>query len=489
MKVYLLNPPFKKGFVRCGRWQGSTARGGTLDYPKWLSYTYGQLDNEGFKVRLIDAIAAKYDLNRIISDIEQFRPDLLIIETNFSSMKNDLMVNGAIKIESMNKDIISVLTGPPTVVYPNEILEDTSVNIIARYEYDFVVRDLAVALEYGKQLKDIDGIWYKEGSKIICNKDRSFSTSKELDKLPFVSEIYKKNLNIYDYYLSQSLYPEVQIFSGRGCPHNCTFCSWPVNLTGKKIRMRSIQNLADEFEYISQEIPAIKEIFLEDDTFTIDKHRVQEFCNEIVKRKLRVKWSCNSRADLDYETMRLMKKSGCRLVIVGYESGSNEILKNIKKGTSTEKELQFTEKAKKAGLLIHADFIIGLPGETQQTALKTLDFINKVEPDILQVAIATPIPGTDFFELTKDNGYLLVEDMSKSIDDYGYQKCIISYPNFTKEDIEEWVNKILRDYYLNPNYAITFIRGVLRGGGIEHVKTIMRSSKDFMKYIKIFNKG
>ena len=483
LKIYLLNPPFKEGFVRCGRWQGVTARGGTLDYPKWLSYTTGQLEDEGFKVKLRDAVARKYTLNDVLGEVEKFRPDIVVVETNFSSLKNDLNFVRAIK-ERLDNDIISIITGPPTAVYPEDILKNDWVDIIARYEYDFVVKDLVLALESGKDLKSVDGIWFKDNNKIIRNKDRRFSRSEELDSLPFVTRVYKDHLNIYEYYLSQSLYPEVQIFTGRGCIYKCTFCSWPTNLMGRVYRVRSIENIADEFQFVEEELPYVKEIFIEDDTFTIDKKRIRAFCKEIIERGIEIKWSCNARADLDYETMKLMKKAGCRLLIVGYESGSDEILKNIKKGLTTKKAREFTKNAKKAGLLIHADFIIGLPGEKHETAKKTLEFIKEIKPDILQVAVATPIPGTEFYEYVKKNDYLLVDDMCESIDENGYQKCIVSYPEFTKEDIEKWVNKILKSYYLNPSYVLTFIKGVIRGGGVYHAKSVFRAARDFFRYIK-----
>jgi radical SAM superfamily enzyme YgiQ (UPF0313 family) len=131
-----------------------------------------------------------------------------------------------------------------------------------------------------------------------------------------------------------------------------------------------------------------------------------------------------------------MKKSGCRLIIVGYESGDDNILKTIHKGVNIDQMREFTRQAKNAGLLIHGDFIIGLPGETIETANKTLSFIKEVKPNILQVAVATPVPGTEFYNWTRENKFMLVDDLSESIDANGYQKCIISYPVLNKDEIE-----------------------------------------------------
>jgi radical SAM superfamily enzyme YgiQ (UPF0313 family) len=479
MKIYLLNPPFLENFVRCGRWQGATARSGGLDYPKWLAYATGLLEQE-YMVKLVDAPASKLHTTDIINDVKEFQPDLVVVETNFSSLGNDIGVTQKIKQAC---GATTVIVGPPTAQYPDKILGYEGVDILALYEYDFTLLDIARTLEQKLSIKNIQGISFNDNGQIVHNPIREYTTSEDLNRIPFVSSVYKRHLNIKDYYLSQTLYPEVQIFTGRGCPFHCTFCSWPENLMGRKYRSRTADNIVDEFEYICQNLPEVREIFIEDDTFTINKSLVLDVCRMIKERKLDITWSCNARATLDYFTLREMKNAGCRLLIVGYESGNDEILKTIRKGVDTQQMRIFTKDAKKAGLLVHGDFIIGLPGETHETAQKTFDFIKEIKPDILQVAVATPIPGTIFYDFVKKDGYLLINDMYESIDKNGYQKCIISYPNFSKEDIEYWVNKILKGYYLNPMYCLVFLNGVLHGGGIAHIKSVMKSGFEFVKYI------
>jgi radical SAM superfamily enzyme YgiQ (UPF0313 family) len=479
MKIYLLNPPFVKGFVRCGRWQGAAARSGGLDYPKWLAYATGLLEKD-FDVKLIDAPARKLSKEDILEDVSQFRPDMIISDTNFSSLKNDIDVTLALKSAV---DAKAVLVGPPMARYSNEILRDTAIDVTARYEYDLTLYDLASTLEEGGGLNEVDGISFKEGDKIIDTPDRDFTTDEDLNALAFVSRVYGKYLNIRDYYLSQSLYPEVQIFAGRGCPFHCTFCSWPENLMGRKYRCRSPDNIADEFEYIENELPDVKEIFIEDDTFTLNKHLVRTFCSELKKRKINMVWSCNARATLDYSTMKSMKDAGCRLVIVGYESGSDEILMNIKKGVTTEQMRMFNSDAKRAKLLVHGDFMIGLPGETKETAKETLKFIKELKPNILQVAVATPIPGTEFYNYVKEMDFLLEYELERSIDDNGFQKCIVSYPGFNQHEIVTFVNKALREYYLNPSFLYIALSNVMRKNGLHELKSMGLSAKVFLKYI------
>lgn len=485
MKVYLLNPPFVKGFVRCGRWQGAAARSGGLDYPKWLAYATGLLERE-FKAKLVDAPARNLSYDKIKQDVNEFRPDIIISDTNFSSIKNDIKIITELKKESGAN---TILVGPPMAQYSENILSTTDIDIIAKYEYDLTLYDLVLALKDDIDLRKVEGIAFKAGNEVIQTRDRGLTTNKDLNDLPFVSEVYKKHLNIKDYFLSQCLYPEVQIFAGRGCPFQCTFCSWPENLMGRKYRSRSPDNIADEFEFINDKIPEVREIFIEDDTFTLDKKLVEDFCLELKKRKLKTTWSCNARATLDYSTMKLMKDTGCRLIIVGYESGNDKILANIKKGVTTKQMRSFTLDAKKSGLLVHGDFIIGLPGENKKTAKETLNFIRTLKPNILQVAIATPIPGTEFYRWTKENGYLLVDNLEESIDKNGYQKCIISYPDFDKKDIELFVNKALKEYYLSTSFLPIALSNILRKNGLHELKGMLLSAKVFLKYIGIIQKN
>lgn len=481
MKIYLLNPPFVPNFVRCGRWQGAAARSGGLDYPKWLAYTTGVVEEEFKDTRLVDAPAWKWDRKNVLEDAKNFKPDLIVVDSNFSSLGNDMQVAKLLKdnIEGAK----TILVGPPVSQFTDMILKDGGVDIVAKFEYDFTIKELAEAIEQRGDFNDIKGISYNENGKIIHNPDRKLSSSDDLDKIPFVSNVYKEHLNIKDYSLSQSLYPEVQIFTGRGCPNLCTFCSWPVTLMGKKYRTRSVDNIADEFEYIQEELPEVKEIFIEDDTFTINRKLVRSFCEEIKRRKIDIVWSCNARADLDHTTMKAMKDTGCRLIIVGYESGSDEILKTIKKGVETKQMKKFTKDAKKAGLMVHGDFIIGLPGETKDTAAQTLKFIKELKPNIVQIAVATPIPGTEFYDWVKKNGFLLADNLEKSIDINGFQECIISYPEFTKEDIRISVDKALKEYYLSPSFIPVALSNILRKNGLHELGSMLKSAKVFVKYI------
>ena len=478
MKIYLLNPPFVPRYSRNSRW-AARCRGGALYYPIWLSYTAGVLEKGGYSVRLVDAPAWDWNFGDVIADVKKIKPNLIVAESNFQSLTNDVKVTNEIKNDV---EAISVLVGPPTSQFPERILNEGA-DIVARFEYDFTIRDIAKAIEGGKNLENIKGISYKENGRIVHNPDREFTSSEELDEIPFVTEVYNEHLNIKDYFLGHTLYQMVQIFTGRGCPNLCTFCSWPKTLMGRKHRVRSVENVVDEFEFVVNKLPEVKEIFIEDDTFTINKRRIMEICEEIKRRKLDVTWSCNARANLGYETMKVMKEAGCRLLDVGYESGSDKILKNIKKGITTSDSREFTKDAKRAGLMILADFIFGMPGETKETAEQTIRFAKEMKPNLVQFAVATPIPGTEFFDYVKENRFLLVDDLEKSLDEDGFQKCIVSYPEFTKENIENYVDRALKEYYLSPSFIPIAMRNVLRKNGLHELKGMIKSAKVFMNYM------
>ncbi len=481
MKVYLLNPPYFPHFGRSARWQ-DTGRAGTLYYPIWLSYATALLEQE-HETRLVDAPAWNWATEDVIEDIGKFKPDLLVIDSSFPSLNNDISVAKAIK--DVYPAVTTVLVGPPASQYAASILEHAAIDIVARWEYDFTLKALARILEERGDLSSVDGISYRVNGQVVHNPDREFSTSADLDTIPFVSKVYKKYLHIEDYFLGQSLYPEVQIFTGRGCPNQCTFCAWPQTLTGRRYRVRSISSVLDELAWIEANLN-VKEVFFEDDTFTISKERVVEFCKGYRERGLSIAWSCNARANtLDLETMQAMKKANCRLLIAGYESGVDSILQAIKKGITTDQIRQFAKNARKAGLLVHGDIIIGLPGETRETIKKTKDLIWEVKPDILQVAVASPFPGTEFYNWCRARGYLLTDNPNEYLDSNGHQRPVISYPDLSSAEMVQIADSFLRDYYMSISYIPLALRQIIRRNAVEELKRIWYSAKMFLGYIEL----
>lgn len=458
------------------RWQ-ETTRGGTIYYPIWLSYATGLLD-EKYHTKLVDAPAQNLSLDNVVQDVSRFNPDVIVIDSNFTSWKNDL--NVAKRLKSILQDRFFIIVGPHTSVYYKKIMKYPYIDAVIRGEYDFNLWGLVDSLDEGLNLRGTNGVSYKEENEIIHNP--IISSHQHIDKLPFVSKTYKKHLNINNYFLSSALYPEVQILTGRGCPYSCTFCAWPQTFTGKKNRVRSVNNVIKEMLWIKNNLP-IKEIVFEDDTFGLNKNWLREFCERIIEEDINIPWSAQVRVNIDSNLFPLMKKAGCRLLIVGFESGNDNILKNVRKGIIVEQSKYFGRKIKEAGILLHGDFIVGLPGETWDTIEDTRQLISEIKPEILQISIATPFPGTEFYSWAKKEKYLVYDDPSEYLDNFGHQKSIINYPEISTIDMKKTVDRMLKDYYLSPSYVQLAIKQIWRRNGFEEMKRLIRSVLSFKHYI------
>jgi radical SAM superfamily enzyme YgiQ (UPF0313 family) len=228
---------------------------------------------------------------------------------------------------------------------------------------------------------------------------------------------------------------------------------WPQTHSGHRWRLRSSDDVAAEVRFALDAFPQIKEIFFDDDTFNYQKARTIELCKKL--KPLNFTWSCTSRVTTDYETLKSMKEAGCRLLIVGYESGDQQILKNIKKGATIEMALRFTDNCKKLGLVIHGDFIIGLPGETRQSIRKTIDFAKRVDAETIQVSIAHAYPGTELYDYGTQNGLITLGSMT---DDTGHQLPNITYPGLDEGELVEAVEQFYGEYYFRPRVIWRVVR-------------------------------
>jgi radical SAM superfamily enzyme YgiQ (UPF0313 family) len=222
--------------------------------------------------------------------------------------------------------------------------------------------------------------------------------------------------------------------------------------------------------------PWVKEFFFDDDTFNIQKARTIELCEKL--KPLGLTWSCTSRVTTDYETLKAMKDAGCRLLIVGYESGDQQILKNIKKGATVERARDFTRDCKKLGLVIHGDFILGLPGETKETIRKTIDFAKELDVETIQVSLAHAYPGTELYDFAKANGFLMNEG-SQMVDEMGHQVAMIEYPGISRDYILEMVHRFYDEYYFRPKAVFRIVRKAAFDS--TERKRLYREARSFLK--------
>ncbi len=479
MRIYLLNPPYLPGFTgRDARWQDAS-RAGTTYYPIWLAYATGLLEKE-HEARLVDADVWGWNRERLMADIQAFQPDVVVVNTSSPSLDNDISVTGEIKQACPRAK--TVMVGAPTSLFVEKILANPGVDFVTRKEFDFTLLELASALASGDNYRGIKGLSYGEGGQVVHNPEREYTTPEDLDSLPFVSSVYQRHLNIRDYFLNYSLYPMVQVFGGRGCPFQCTFCCWPQTFTGRKHRMRSPSNVVAEMEWVETNLPQIRAMFFEDDTFTVNKKWVRTFAEEYRGRGLKLPWACQARADIDYETMLAMKRANCLTVVVGYESGSNLLLRNVKKGITVENIRQFIRDARRAGLPVHGNFMVGLPGETRETIEMTSRLAMGSGSVAITVEAATPFPGTEFYEWAKRNGYLLADDPRDYLDERGIQRIIISYPGLSSAEIGRAVDRMLKRYFLSPRYIPIALKRLLNRHGWQELKVIWHSGMMFLRY-------
>lgn len=476
MKVYFINPPFKAEHGRFSRENRSPAvtRSGTLYYPLWLIYAAAVCEKDGFDVCFLDAPAKPLNDEQSLDIIKEQGAGarLFVVSTSTPSIYSD--VSFAERIRELYPTAFIILVGTHPSALPEETLRlSEKIDAVARKEFDHIVRDIARALKNGADPLDTKGITYWKDGAVCSNPDMPYMT--ELDEIPFAAEFIHKHLNYRDYFFAASTYPEIQIFTGRGCMARCNFCVYPQTMHGHTYRLRSPENVVAEFQYIADNFPDVKEVVIEDDTFTAKKERVIQICNLLVEKGLhkRLKWLCNARVNLDLETMKAMKKAGCHLIIPGIESGSQQILNNIKKGTTLKQIEEYVTHAKQAGLMVHACYMVGNNGETQETMEETLKLALHLNTDTAQFYPLLPFPGTEAYLWAKSSGYIkggYADYLKKD----GTINCVLNLPGLPSEELVQFCDDARRKYYLRPRYIAHRI-----WRGLQSPEDLKRSLKAF----------
>jgi len=416
-------------------------------YPTWLAQPAALTPNS----RLLDCPPHDIDVARCLAIAKDF--DHVIINTSTPSLRNDCKVAEAIKAQRATTRIGFV--GAHTMVLPAETLKASpAIDWVGRKEFDFTCKEVAE----DRDLATIAGLSYKDkDGRIKHNPEREMI--QNMDTLPWVADVYKRDLQIEKYFIGYLLHPYLSMYTGRGCPAQCTFCLWPQTIGGHKYRVRSPQNVADEMAYMKKLFPQVREFFFDDDTFTANLPRAREIAKKLAP--LGLTWSCNSRSNLDYDTVKSFKDSGLRLFLVGYESGNQEILDRIKKGIQLEEAVRFTRACHKAGVVIHGTFILGLPVETRETIEQTIRFAMDLDVFSIQVSLAAPYPGTELFEMARQNGWFAKKDKTDIVHDDGFQQSSLEYPGLSKDEIFEAVDRFYRAYYLRPKPILRIIKTML----------------------------
>ena len=481
MKVFFVNPSFKADYGRFSRENRSptVTRSGTLYYPLWLIYAAAVCEKDGFEVEFLDAPAGTMTQSQQFSYIKEHGDGtkLFVVNTSTPSIVND--TECADRLKDMYPDAFVMLVGTHPSALPDETLENSrNIDAVVRHEYDYIVRDVARALRDGDSPYSVKGLTYRISGDISSNPDMPYIT--DLDEIPFLSEFVYRHLNYRDYFFAAGRYPEIQMFTGRGCMARCNFCVYPQTMHGHQYRMRSPENVVLELEYISRTFPDVKEIVFEDDTFTMKRDRVLEICRLMMEKDLhkRFRWLCNARVNLDLETMKAMKRAGCHLIIPGIESGSQEILNNIRKGTTIKQVRSYVENAKKAGLQIHACYMVGNKGETKETMQETLRLALELDTDTAQFYPLLPFPGTEAYFWAKENGYIR-GGYTDYVKEDGTINCLLELPGLSGEELVQFCDEARKKYYMRPKYIMHRI--IM---GIKDPSDMKRSIKAFLNIRK-----
>ena len=436
-------------------------------YPTWLAQPAAMVEGS----RLIDAPPHRQTLADVAPLAKDY--DLVVLHTSTPSFASDVKTVEALK--AVNPNIKAGLIGAKVAVDAEGSLRAApTIDFVARNEFDFTIKEVAD----DRSFADIDGLSYRNGSGVIVhNRDREIL--ENMDSLPFVTPVYKRDLQINNYFIGYLKHPYISIYTGRGCKSRCTFCLWPQTVGGHRYRTRSVGHVIEEIAWAKKAFPEVKEFFFDDDTFTDNLPRAEAIAKEL--GKLGVTWSCNAKANVPRKSLEILKAGGLRLLLVGYESGNQQILHNIKKGMLVEVAEQFTRDCHDLGITIHGTFIVGLPGETRETMEETRRWAARINPHTIQVSLAAPYPGTFLHAQALKNGWLDAAN-AELVDEHGVQIAPLHYPHLSHAEIFESVETFYKSFYFRPRKIGDIVGEMVRSP--EMMKRRLREGVEFFEFLK-----
>jgi hopanoid biosynthesis associated radical SAM protein HpnJ len=468
MKTLFLHPPSFDGFDGgAGSRYQAKREIRSFWYPTWLAQPAALVPDS----RLIDAPPAKLKLADVLSVAGGY--ELAVLHTSTPSFASDVRVAEALKDE--NPRLKVGMVGAKVAVEPEDSLKASSaIDFVAREEFDFTIKELAE----GRPLAAIDGVTFREPNGAIThNRDRA--VLEDMDRLPFVTEVYKRDLRVEDYFIGYLKHPYVSLYTGRGCRSKCTFCLWPQTVGGHRYRVRSVGHVIDEIRLAKRYFPQVKEFFFDDDTFTDDRPRAEAIAREL--GKLGVTWSCNAKANVPRETLEVMRNNGLRLLLVGYETGNQQILNNIKKGMRIDIARRFTKDCHELGITIHGTFILGLPGETKETIDETIRFAAEINPHTIQVSLAAPYPGTYLHRQAVENGWLDIGH-AELIDERGVQIAPLHYPHLSHTEIFESLETFYKRFYFRRKKIASLVAEMVKSP--QMMRRRLREGVEFFQFLR-----
>jgi hopanoid biosynthesis associated radical SAM protein HpnJ len=467
LKTLFLNPPSYEGFDGgAGSRYQARREIRSFWYPTWLAQPAAMVPDS----RLIDAPARGLSVEDILPLAADY--ELAVLHTSTPSFRSDVSV--AQRLRQANPRLRVGFVGAHVAVSPEASLRASeAIEFVAREEFDFTIQEIAG----GCPLESVDGVSYRRGDRIVHNPPRAMI--EEMDALPFVMDVYARDLVIEDYFIGYLLHPYVSLYTGRGCRSRCTFCLWPQTVGGHRYRTRSPASVAEEIARGKSCFPRVKEFFFDDDTFTDDLPRAEAIARLL--SRLGVTWSCNAKPNVPYESLKVLKENGLRLLLVGYETGSQQILNNIRKGTRVDVARRFTEDCHRLGITIHGTFILGLPGETRETIESTIEFAREINPHTIQVSLAAPYPGTELYRQALAGGWLGRSGGSELVAGDGIQVSAISYPHLSGQEISAALERFYRRFYFRPKKMAEMTAEMLTSR--EMMGRRLREGAEFLRFL------
>jgi hopanoid biosynthesis associated radical SAM protein HpnJ len=468
MKTLFLQPPSFDGFDGgAGSRYQAKREIRSFWFPTWLAQPAALVPES----KLIDAPPARLQLDAVLAQARDY--ELAVMHTSTPSFASDVRVAEALK--DANPKLKIGLVGAKVAVEPDASLAASrAVDFVAREEFDFTIKEVAEGRSFG----DIDGLSYRgaDGAP-VHNRDRAIL--ENMDELPFVTEVYKRDLRIEDYFIGYLKHPYVSLYTGRGCKSRCTFCLWPQTVGGHRYRVRSVEHVIEEIRRAKSYFPQVKEFFFDDDTFTDNLPRAEAIAKEL--GKLGVTWSCNAKANVPRATLEVLRDNGLRLLLVGYETGNQQILYNIKKGMRIDVARRFTKDCHELGLTIHGTFILGLPGETKETIEETINFAADINPHTIQVSLAAPYPGTELYRQAVENGWLDT-DHAELIDDNGVQIAPLHYDHLSHTEIFDSVETFYKRFYFRRKKIASLVGEMLKSP--QMMRRRLREGVEFFQFLR-----
>jgi anaerobic magnesium-protoporphyrin IX monomethyl ester cyclase len=440
LHVTLVNPPYPKG-----------AHQHPPFTPLGLGYLAAVLEKNKYEVDVIDCQALRLSYDDFKIELSKRKPDIVGMTSTTLTYKSALRIAKIAK--EVHPKCLTVLGGVHVTFWDDKALQECpDLDVVVRKEGENTILELVQKLETGKSFSGVLGITYRKDGKIVKNADRPYI--EDLDSLPFPAHHLWPIERLRKY--GKVIFP---LMTSRGCVFWCEFCS-AVRMFGRRFRMRSPKNVVDELEYLHNTYGADNFTFY-DDTFTINQPRTAEICKEIINRKLKIQWDCETRVDMvTKELLLTMREAGCYAIWYGVESGSQRIIDAMGKGFSLKQVMRAFKWAKEAGLMVVAGTILGSPGETKETAWETIKFVERLNPDDVGFYIATPYPGTPMYDLVKEKGWLRVTDFDK----YDTATPIFELPTLSMQELREIREQAFQRFYLRPTYVLRmFAKGGVYG--------------------------